>query len=329
MFLPATRKEMEHLGWNALDVILVTGDAYIDSPHVGVAVIGKLLVAEGFRVGIIAQPSTHGPEDITRLGEPELFWGVTGGCIDSMVANYTPAGKPRRRDDYTPGGRNDRRPDRATIVYANLIRRCFKPCRPIVLGGIEASLRRVAHYDFWQNRLRRSILLDAKADILVYGMGESAVLELAKHLACGEDWQATKGICYMGRIPPPEYLELPSWDEVANDKKAFARLFQLFSGNNDPVTARGMFQRYDSRFLIHNPPQMPLAGEALDRIFALDYERKTHPVFRSQGDVRALDTIRFSITSHRGCYGDCSFCAIAAHQGRGVQWRTPDSIIAE
>ena len=203
MFMPTTLTEVRQRGWSGLDIILVTGDSYIDSPHIGVAVIGKVLIEAGYRVGIIAQPDPNRPDDIRRLGAPDLFWGVTGGSVDSMVANYTALKKKRRRDDFTPGGRNTRRPDRAVIVYTNLIRRHCRPRVPIVLGGIEASLRRVTHYDFWSNRLRRSILFDAKADILVYGMGEKAIRELAGALRRGEDYRHIRGICYKAHQPPP------------------------------------------------------------------------------------------------------------------------------
>ena len=199
MFLPTTKDELKNWGWDALDVIIVTGDSYIDSPFIGAAVIGRVLVDAGYRVGIIAQPGITTPDDITRLGEPTLFWGVTAGCVDSMVANYTASRKPRRSDDYTPGGENNRRPDRATIAYSNLIKRNFKNTVPIVLGGIEASLRRVTHYDWWSNKLRRSVLFDAKANYLVYGMGEQAIVDLAKTLQDEGDVSSVRGICYISK----------------------------------------------------------------------------------------------------------------------------------
>ena len=221
MFLPTTLDEVNRLGWDGLDVILVTGDSYIDSPFIGTAVIGKVLLNAGYRVGVIAQPDPPMMRDIGRLGEPRLFWGVTAGSVDSMVANYTALKKPRRSDDYTPGGENTRRPDRASIVYANIIRRFSKklhpghPSRPIVLGGIEASLRRVAHFDFWDNAVRRSILFDAKADYILYGMAEKAVLELAAALRDGTDPHSLRGLCYIAKEPPQGYLELPPYEVVA------------------------------------------------------------------------------------------------------------------
>ncbi len=329
MFLPTTQKEIKDLGWNGLDVILITGDSYIDSPFIGVAVIGKVLLQAGFRVGIIAQPDLDSDLDIRRLGEPDLFWGVTGGCVDSMVANLTATGKKRQQDDYTPGGINNRRPDRATIVYANLIRKYFKDTAPIVLGGIEASLRRVAHYDFWSNSIRRSILFDARADYLAYGMAEQTVVELARSMKEGKDPRGIRGLCYISGNIPEGCTELPDFNDCASDKEAFSRMFQEFYRNNDPVTASPLAQKQDTRYLIQNPPAFCLSGKDLDAVHALDYERELHPFYRKQGSVRALETIRFSITTHRGCYGECNYCAIAVHQGRQVTWRSKASIIAE
>ena len=328
MFLPCTRTEMEQRGWDRLDVILVSGDAYIDSPFIGVAVIGRLLVREGFRVGIIAQPDING-EEIARLGEPLLFWGVSGGSVDSMVANRTASGKRRKSDDYTPGGQNTRRPDRAVIAYANLIRRHFKKTVPLVLGGIEASLRRLAHYDYWDNRIRRSILFDAKADYLLYGMAEKAVIELAHALKQGRDTTAIRGLCYPAAEPPAEALLLPDYPTVAGDRQAFTQMFAAFYENNDPLSARMLAQRQDSRFLIHNPPQPPLNTEELDQVHALPFERAVHPLDAKGGPVPALTTIRFALTTHRGCYGECNFCAIAVHQGRTIQERSTASLVAE
>jgi uncharacterized radical SAM protein YgiQ len=329
MFLPTTQGEIQQLGWDGLDVILVSGDSYIDSPYIGVAVIGKILMQAGYRVGVIAQPDVRSDRDISRLGEPRLFWGVTAGSVDSMVANYTASRKKRRSDDYTPGGYNDRRPDRATIVYSNLIRRYFKQTSPIVLGGIEASLRRIAHYDFWSDRIRRSLLFDAKADILVYGMGERAVLELAERLQAGTDYQDVRGICLIARERPSDAQELPAYELVREDKNAFIDMFHLFYRNNDPLTAKKLCQRQDTRYLVQNPPADYLSQAELDQVYALDFERAQHPYYAQNGQVRALDTIRFSIPTHRGCYGECNFCAIAVHEGRTVRWRSQESIVAE
>ena len=329
MFLPTTQNELARLGWHRPDVVLVTGDAYIDSPFTGVAVIGRVLAAAGFRVGIIDQPALDSGADIGRLGEPLLFWGVTGGSVDSMVANYTATGKRRKTDDHTPGGMNTRRPDRAVIAYSNLIRAHFKKTRPIVLGGIEASLRRIAHYDFWSNRIRRSILFDAKADLLVYGMGETAVLAIARRLQKGLDVRDVRGICYPSIEKPDGYQELPSFAAVANDKALFTDMFHRFYQENDPVTATGLVQRQDTRYLVQNPPSPLLDQMALDAVYALPFQHAAHPEAIAKGNIRALETIGFSVTTHRGCYGECNFCAITVHQGRTVQWRSPSSVLAE
>ncbi len=329
LFLPTTLEEVRQLGWDHLDVILVTGDSYIDSPFIGIAVIGKVLVNAGYKVGIIAQPDTQSAEDITRLGEPSLFWGVSGGSIDSMVANYTALRKKRRSDDYTPGSINNRRPDRAVIVYANLIRRYFKNTPPIVLGGIEASLRRVAHYDFWSDKIRGSILFDAKADYLLYGMAEKSVLDLAAALRNHENSQDIRGLCAIAKEKREDYLELPSFEEVSQDKTAFIEMFHTFYRNNDPLNARGLCQQHGDRYLVQNPPAAYPSQAELDQIYSLDFERSQHPYYEAQGKVKALETIKFSISTHRGCYGECNFCAIGVHEGRTIRWRSQTSILDE
>jgi uncharacterized radical SAM protein YgiQ len=316
MFIPTSSQEVAALGWDPLDVILVSGDTYIDSPYSGAALIGQQLMEAGYRVGIIAQPEVNSASDITRLGEPRLFWGVTGGAVDSMVSNYTALGKPRRSDDYTPGGLNNRRPDRAVIVYANLIRRYFKGTVPIVLGGVEASLR-------------RSILLDAKADYLLYGMADLSILELAETLRKGGDPTQIRGLCYASATMPPSYLELPSYEEVTADKDQFIAMFHAFYQNNDPISAQGLAQRYGSRYVVQNTPARVLTTPEMDAVYALPFEHAVHPYYAAQGEVRALETIRFSIPTHRGCYGECNFCAIAMHEGRRVTWRSQESILAE
>ncbi len=329
MYIPTTKDEAEKLGWDRLDVILVSGDTYIDSSFNGAAVIGKILISEGYRVGIISQPLTETDTDIKRLGEPLLLWGVTGGSFDSMVANYTSLKKRRKSDDLTPGLINSKRPDRAVISYTNLIRRFYKNTVPVVLGGVEASLRRIAHYDYWDNKIRGSVLFDAKADILVYGMGEKAVISLAENLKSGTDWKGIKGICYISKEPVNGYLELPDLETVRTDQKAFTDMFKIFYDNNDSYSAKGLFQKHGDRFLIQNPPSENLSASELDKIYELDFERDAHPYYKNQGEIRALDTARFSITTHRGCYGECNFCAISVHQGRRVVSRSGDSIIRE
>lgn len=329
MFLPTTRKELANLKWDRPDVILVSGDSYIDSPYIGAAVIGKVLLKNGFRTAIIAQPDIQSDIDIKRLGEPKLFWGVTGGSVDSLVANYTASKKRRKKDDYTPGGKNNRRPDRAVIQYTNLIRRYFKNTSPIVLGGIEASLRRISHYDFWSNKIRKSILFDAKADYLIYGMGEKSVTRLASAIQSGNEVTGIRGLCYISKQKKDGYVELPSFDEVKNNSRQFTKMFDTFYRNNDPATANGICQKQDSRYLVQNPPEEFLSESELDAIHDIEFERELHPFYRKWGDVVALDTIRFSIPTHRGCYGECNFCAITVHQGRTVSCRSEQSIIKE
>jgi len=329
MFLPTTKEEIKKIGWNKLDIILITGDAYIDSPYFGISVIGKILLKAGYKVGIIAQPSVNNEEDIKRLGEPELFWGVSSGCLDSMISNYTATKKRRQKDDLTAGGENNKRPDRAVIAYSNLIRRYYKNTKPIVLGGIEASLRRIPHYDYWDNQIRRSILFDSKADLLVYGMGERTVLELADKLKKNEPIENIRGLCYISKTIKEGYIDLPSYADVKEDKIKFINMFNIFYENNDPITANGLYQQTDTRYLIQNPPQYNLTSEELSDIYNLKYERDVHPYYKKDGVVRALETIRFSINTHRGCYGQCNFCSITVHQGTKVVSRTEESILNE
>lgn len=328
MFIPTTAEEARRLGWDSLDVILVLGDTYTDNSYNGSAVIGHWLIDHGFRVGIVAQPGTDSGDDITRLGEPELFWSVSAGCVDSMVANHTPIGKFRRDDDFTPGGVNDRRPDRACIAYTNLIKKHIKG-KPIVLGGIEASLRRVAHYDAWSDSVRRSILFDSKADAIVYGMGELSNLEIATSMREGTDWHGVRGICYVSREVPEGHTVIPSYEECAASADAFRRAFMTFYRSCDPVTGQGLCQGHGDRYLVQNRPQRNLTVEELDSVYESDYENAVHPYYLRQGEVRAMETVRNSITTHRGCYGECSFCAIAVHQGRTVVSRSEESILRE
>ncbi|MGL5122890.1 MAG: YgiQ family radical SAM protein [Fusobacteriaceae bacterium] len=330
MFLPTTKDEMTNLKWEQLDIILISGDTYIDSSYNGTAVIGKWLVKHGFKVGVIAQPDINSPSDITRLGEPKLYWAISAGCVDSMVANYTATKKKRHKDDFTPGGENNKRPDRASIVYTNLIKRCFKNSTvPVVLGGIEASLRRVVHYDFWSNSLRRSILFDAKADILSYGMGEKSMLALAQNLKNGTDWHNIKGLSYIAKEKNDSYITLPSYEDCIQDKNIFSKSFELFYLNCDPLTAKGLNQLHKDRYLIQNPPSDIFTEQEMDDIYDMPFERAVHPYYAKDGETRSLDTIKTSVTTHRGCYGECNFCAIAVHQGRTITSRSEKSIIKE
>ncbi|MCL2143645.1 MAG: YgiQ family radical SAM protein [Methanomassiliicoccaceae archaeon] len=328
MFIPATPKEVKERGWDELDVILVSGDAYVDSSYNGSAVIGHWLIDNGYRVGMIAQPDIGSGDDITRLGAPRLFWGVSAGCVDSMVANYSATKKRRKDDDFTPGGVNDRRPDRACIVYSNLIRKHFKGAM-IVLGGIESSLRRIAHYDMWSDSVRRSILFDSKADAITYGMAELSNLGIADALKNGTEWKDVKGICYASPERNKEYIEMPPFERVSADNDEFITAFRIFYDNCDPLTAKGIMQRHGDRYLIQNPPSPHLSADTLDRIYELDYENAVHPRHLKEGAVRSLETIKQSLTTHRGCYGECNFCAIAVHQGRTVISRSEDSIVRE
>jgi uncharacterized radical SAM protein YgiQ len=327
MFIPTTMPEVKALGWNRLEIILVTGDTYIDSPFMGVSVIGKVLLHQGFKVGIIAQPDLDTAKDILRLGRPSLFWGVTAGAVDSMVANYTALKKRRQKDDYTPGHVNDRRPDRAVIAYANLIRRFCKPAAPIVIGGIEASLRRMAHYDFWSDNIRRSILFDARADVLVFGMGHATIVALARALKQEESFDHIPGIAYIAGKKTG--LELPSFETVAQNRQAYIDAFTTFYRNTDPVTGQQLCQAHQDRYLVLNPPAPVSTTARMDQIHDLDYEHDVHPFYRAMGPVRALDTIRFAIPTHFGCYGECRFCAITVHQGRTVQCRSTASILRQ
>jgi uncharacterized radical SAM protein YgiQ len=330
MFLPTTMEEVKKLGWNYLDIILISGDTYIDSSYNGTALIGKWLYKHGFKVGVIAQPDINSDVDIKRLGEPKLYWAVSAGCVDSMVANYTATKKKRRSDDFTPGGENTKRPDRASIAYTNLIKRYFKNSEvPIVLGGIEASLRRITHYDYWSNNLRRPLIFDAKADILSYGMGEKSMLELARAIRDKKDWRDIRGLSYISKEIKEGYLELPSYENCVKDKKEFIKAFETFYHNCDSILSKGLYQKCGDRYLIQNPPSENFSSRELDAIYSMDFERDVHPYYKKMGEVRALDTIKTSVTTHRGCYGECNFCAIAIHQGRTVISRTEDSIVDE
>ncbi len=328
-FLPTTRQEMQDRRWKQCDVILISGDTYIDSPFIGVAVVGRILESLGYKVGIIAQPDTQSDKDITRLGEPRLFWGVSGGSVDSMVANYTATKRFRKSDDYTPGGINNKRPDRATIAYTNLIRRYFKDTVPIVLGGIEASLRRVTHYDYWSDKLRKPILFDSKADILLYGMGENAIKELATALDKGKDYRDIRGICYIDKESKSTYIALPSHKKCLENKEHYIDLFDIFYKNNDPLSAKGLSQEVEGRFLIQNPPCSYLDEKEMDRVANLPYTREVHPYYAQKGKVKAQETIKYSITTHYGCWGECNFCAIGVHQGRTIRSRSESSVLKE
>jgi uncharacterized radical SAM protein YgiQ len=330
-FLPISLSEAKARGWNELDVIFVTGDAYVDHPSFGVPLLARLLESKGLRVGIIPQPDWRSKEPFMALGRPRLFFAVAAGAMDSMVAHYTPARKLRRDDAYTPGNRHGARPNRATIVYTSRLKEAYRDV-PVVIGGIEASLRRFAHYDFWEDKVRRSALLDAKADLLVYGMGETPLLELVRRLQTGEPFASIRdlrGTAYAAATPPEtgELLELPSFETVASDKAAYGESFRLLSGEQNPSCARIVVQRHAERFLVCNPPAWPLSEQALDAIYALPFVKAPHSSYKET--IPAYEQIRNSITTHRGCFGGCAFCAITHHQGKTIQSRSEESVLRE
>lgn len=331
-----SREEMERLGWDELDVLIVSGDAYVDHPAFGAAVIGRYLVANGYRVGIVAQPDWKDEASVMAMGRPKLFAGVSAGALDSMLAHYTSFRKKRSDDAYTPGGRHGQRPNRATVVYTSLIKHAF-PGLPVILGGIEGSLRRAAHYDFWTDRIRRPILFESKADLLVYGMGERAILEAARRLSTSpaDPRQSLRGIAGAAFIAPADdtsfpdgapVIQLPSFEETVADPK---KLMELSLGLERQVHSNKSWalQSCDGRKLWIAPPAAPLTGEQLDSLYALPFSRRAHPAYGQS--VPALEVVRFSITSHRGCGGGCSFCSLALHQGRRIASRSRKSILAE
>jgi len=332
-FLPISREDLQKRGWGDLDVILVTADAYVDHPTYGAALIGRVLEDAGFKVGIIAQPDAKNLDDFKSLGRPNLFFAVTAGNLDSMVANYTANKKLRRSDDYSAGGKPFKRPDRASIIYTNKIREAF-PGAVVVLGGMEASMRRLGHYDYWSDTVRRSILLDAKADILVYGMGETQVLEIAGRLKRGEGKKGLDGIKGTVIIKNSidgikDSVEIPSFEEIAVDKDRFIHAFKKIYSESDPYRGRTIIQKHGQRYIIQFPPALPLTAEEMDKIYSFDYARAWHPIYDKEGGVPGFEMVRFSVTSHRGCPGGCHFCSLYLHQGRIVQSRDLESILKE
>jgi len=333
-FLPVNRKDMEKRGWEEVDFAYICGDAYVDHPSFGMAIITRVLEAHGYRIGIIAQPDWRREESIQVFGRPRLGFLVSGGNMDSMVNHYTVSKKRRSRDAYTPGGVTGRRPDYATVVYCNLIRKVYKQV-PIIIGGIEASLRRLAHYDYWSDSLRHSILIDSQADILSYGMGEHSMVELADALDSGiqiQDITFVRGTAYRTKTIENvyDYLELPSYEELAADRKAYARSFYIQYCNTDSVTGKCLVESYGNRgYVVQNPPAEPLTELEMDDIYELPYMRAYHPSYEAEGGVPALQEIKFSLTSTRGCFGGCNFCALTFHQGRVVQARSRESLVRE
>lgn len=333
-FLPLTKQEASALGWGAPDFVYVTGDAYVDHPSFGASIITRVLDNAGFRVAILAQPDYKSCADFKRFGKPRLGFLVSSGNIDSMVAHYTVSKKKRNNDYYSPGGKAGRRPDRAVIVYCNRIREAYGDV-PIVIGGLEASLRRFAHYDYWDDRVRRSILVDARADILSYGMGEKSILAIARLLDKGVPVRKihdVKGTVYLtSREDKPHYEAVGYFDYnvIKTDKKAYAEAFSVQYKENDHVRGRAVVEYYDDKMLVQNPPMPPLEREELDAVYALPYQRTYHPSYETEGGVPAIAEVRFSITHNRGCFGACNFCALAFHQGRSVRSRSIESVVKE
>lgn len=333
-FLPISREDMQADGIDQLDFVYVCGDAYVDHPSFGHAIISRLLEAHGYKVGIIAQPDWKDKDSISILGEPRLGFLVSAGNMDSMVNHYSVSKKRRATDAFTPGGEMGKRPDYATVVYCNLIRQTYKHT-PIIIGGIEASLRRLAHYDYWSNKLKRSILLDSGADIISYGMGEHSIIEIADALNSGlavKDITFIDGTVYKTRNREDIYdaIELPHYEELLANKETYAKSFYIQYCNTDPFVAKRLFETYDNKmFVVQNPPAKPLSQSEMDQVYSLPYMRTYHPSYEVAGGVPAIREVKFSLVSNRGCYGGCSFCALTFHQGRIIQTRSHESILAE
>ena len=333
-FLPVSREDMRGRDWYYYDFLLVTGDAYVDHPSFGAAVVSRVLEAEGFRVAILAQPPFKDSSAFADMGRPRFAALVTAGNLDSMVARYTSAKKPRGEDYYSPGKKAGLRPERATIIYAKMVRDAF-PGLPLIIGGLEASLRRFAHYDYWDNKVRRSILFDSDADFLVYGMGETAIAELARRIAAKEDMSKITDVRGTGFIADKagicafEQIECASFERVSSDKYAYAGAAMIQYDEHDPVRGKAVVQTCGGRSLIINPPAKTLSTAELDRVYGLPYTREVHPIYDKAGGVPAIDEVRFSVIHNRGCFGSCNFCALAFHQGRVVSARSHDSVTRE
>ncbi|WP_300261766.1 YgiQ family radical SAM protein [Clostridium sp.] len=333
-FLPICKDDMIERGWEQCDFVIVTADAYIDHHSFGTAIISRVLENAGYKVGIIAQPDWKSVDDFKKLGRPRLGFLVNGGNMDPMVNHYTVSKKLRNKDLYTPKGEMGKRPDRATIVYCNKIREAYKNIN-IVIGGIEASLRRFAHYDYWENKVRKSILVDSGADLLVYGMSEKQIVEVADFLNQGFDGKYIRhipGTCYIADNLDEiyeEHIVLPSFKEVSSDKRTYAECFKIQYDEQDPVRGRTLVQEHNGKYVVINKPEMPLSREELDRVYALPYQKTYHPIYEKDGGIAAIEEVKFSLVSSRGCSGNCSFCAITFHQGRIVTSRSEDSIVEE
>ncbi|HEY8891237.1 MAG TPA: YgiQ family radical SAM protein [Clostridium sp.] len=332
-FLPISMNDLKERNISQLDFIIITGDAYIDHPSFGTAIIGRTLEREGFNVGIIAQPNWEDVEDFRKLGKPKYAFIINSGNIDSMVNHYTAAKKKRHTDLYSPGGESGHRPDRAVIVYCNRAREAFKNV-PIIIGGIEASLRRFAHYDYWDNKVRRSLLIDAKADLLIYGMGEKTIVEMANLFKYGmniDKMTTLRGTVYASKdiSELKDFIEVPSFEDVVANKNAYAQSYKLQSLEQDDIRGKTVVQKHSDRYVVQNAPQISLTQNEMDITYGLPYTRTYHPIYEAKGGIPAIKEVEFSITSHRGCFGSCSFCALTFHQGRVIQNRSQKSIIDE
>lgn len=331
-FLPISQEDMKKRGWDSVDFVLITGDSYVDHPSFGTAIVSRLLEAEGFRVGIIPQPDWKDPDSVRIFGKPGIAFLINAGNMDSMVANFSSRTKRRGFDQYSPGGRNRMRPDRALIVYTSLARQAYKGV-PVVIGGIEASLRRLAHYDYWSDSLRRSVLADSKADLLIYGMGERPLWDITAQLKQGKKLEEIKDVrgtvVRSSAMPEEEHISLPSFEELTAEKKLFAKSFGIQYRNTDPFNGKMLVEKTGNQYIIQNPPARILSTEEMDRVYALPYMGTYHPSYEKDGGIPAIKEVEFSLVSSRGCFGSCSFCALTFHQGRIIQARSHESILTE
>ncbi len=332
-FLIVSKEDMKARDIDILDFIIITGDAYVDHPSFGAAIIGRVLESQGYNVGIIPQPDWKNADNFRILGKPRLAFLINSGNIDSMVNHYTAAKKRRHEDFYSPGGKAGSRPDRALMVYCSKAREAYKDV-PVIIGGIEASLRRFAHYDYWDDKVRRSILLDSKADLLIYGMGEKTIIEIANLLNYGmniKNITTTRGTVYAGSDIGgiDKYIEVPSFEEISTDKAVYAKCYRMEFEEQDPINGKTLVQKHGNRYIVQNPPQLSLTQQEMDEVYSLPFSRTYHPMYETMGGIPAIQEVKFSITSHRGCFGGCSFCALNFHQGRSIQNRSEKSIIEE
>jgi uncharacterized radical SAM protein YgiQ len=331
--LPANRAEMECRGWDCVDVVLVSGDAYVDHPAFAAGILARVLEAAGYRVAVLSQPDWRSAEPWREFGRPRLFFGISAGNMDSMINHYTANKKVRNDDAYSPGARIGLRPDRATMPYCQRAREAF-PGVPVIAGGVEASLRRLAHYDYWSDTVRRSILLDSKADLVVFGMGEQPIIEIARRFSAGEtvrDLRDMRGVAYAlgaSETPPADALVLPTFEEVKTDKLLFARATRIIHQETNPLNARRLVQYHDRQAVVCNPPLLPISQDDMDRVYGLSYTRRPHPMYGSE-KIPAFETVKDSVTIMRGCFGGCTFCSITAHQGRIIQSRSKESVLTE